>query len=178
MTDFGIIIDSHTVRFERELLTSVGRVWDHLTRPEFLAAWLAKTTMDLRVGGEVELQFDVDEVPERKNSGDVVHGVINRFEPPFVLAYSWIVASEIPNAESAVSFEIQKHGEKVLLVLMHQNLPSNLVPVFGAGWHTHLDILLARLLLQEPKPFLPVWQELLPKYEELFATWQTGNPSS
>src|SRR5580658_9488465 len=120
MADFGIIIDFHTIRFERELLTPVGRVWDHLTRPELLAAWLAKSTMDLRVGGEVELQFDVDEVPERKNSGGVIHGVISRFEPPYVLAYSWILASEIPHSETAVNFEIQKHGEKVLLVLMHQ----------------------------------------------------------
>jgi hypothetical protein len=56
MNDFGKIVDSSTVRFERLLPGPIERVWDHLTKPEFLATWLAVGQMDARVGGRVELQ--------------------------------------------------------------------------------------------------------------------------
>lgn len=172
MTDLGTIIDSHTVRFERLLPGPIGRVWDHLTKPEYLATWLAEGEVDQRVGGQVELRFNIQEVPERKSAGDIVRGVVTRCEPPHVLAYSWIFASagrppaESPVPDSVVTFELEARGENVLLVLTHRRLPTDMMPRFCAGWHTHLGILRARLRGDEPEPFLPVFQRLLPGYEQ------------
>jgi len=93
MTGLGRVIDSHTIRFERLLPGPVERVWDYLTRPECLANWLAEGEMDPRAGGQVELRFDVHEVPERAKAGAIIRGVVARFEPPRVLACSWVDAS-------------------------------------------------------------------------------------
>ncbi len=70
MSDLGTIVDPHTIRFVRDLLGPIGLVWDHLTKPELLATWLARGEFDPRVGvGLLELRFDVDEVPETCNGG-------------------------------------------------------------------------------------------------------------
>lgn len=172
MSDFGEIIDSHTIRFERLLRGPIERVWDYLTKPEYLATWLAGGQMELRVGGQVELRFDVQEAPERAKAGAVIRGVVSRCEPPRVLAYSWVDASaerpagENPVPDSVVTFELEPRDEKVLLMLTHRRLPAGLVANFGAGWHTHLGILLARLRQEAPEPFLPVYRRLLPMYAQ------------
>ena len=47
---------------------------------------------------------------------------------------------------SEVRFELESEGDRVRLVLNHRRLPSRgaLIGV-SAGWHTHFDILAARL---------------------------------
>jgi uncharacterized protein YndB with AHSA1/START domain len=57
MTDLGIFLDFHSVRFERLLPGPIERVWDYLTKPEYMKTWLAVAKVDLRVGGTVELTF-------------------------------------------------------------------------------------------------------------------------
>jgi uncharacterized protein YndB with AHSA1/START domain len=184
MTELGTIIDAHTVRFERRLPGPIERVWDHLTKPEYLATWLAAGEMDLRVGGRVELCFDVGEVPQRARAGAIIRGVVSRAEPPRLLACSWIDAStdlpaaEGPVADSAVSFELEARGEQVLLVLTHRRLPTAFLANCGAGWHTHLGILLARLRGEQPEPFLSVYRQLLPAYVEQVATLEAGAQSA
>ncbi len=177
MTDFGTIIDAHTVRFERLLPGPVERVWDYLTKPELLALWLADAKkLELRPGGCVELQFEVGEVPERKEcGGDVIQGVITRYEPPRVLAYSWVSPAEgrppeqVPTTDSVVTFELEPRGKDVLLVLTHRRLPTVGIHRFAAGWHTHLGILEARARGQQPKPFLDVFNAVQSAYEKLVA---------
>jgi uncharacterized protein YndB with AHSA1/START domain len=170
MSDFGKVIDSHTIRFERLLPGPIERVWEYLTKPDCLATWLAAGDMDLHVGGEVELRFDVQEVPAREKAGAIIRGVVTRCEPPRVLAYTWVDASPgkpaagKPGFDSVVMFELEPRGEDVLLVLTHRRLPAALKPKFGAGWHTHLGILVARLRGEEPEPFLAVYQRVLPLY--------------
>jgi hypothetical protein len=68
-------------------------------------------------------------------------------------------------SESHVTFELETHGDRVLLVLTHRRLDRASMPKFGAGWHTHLGILLARLSGAEPEPFHPVFQRVLAHYE-------------
>lgn len=183
MADLGTIIDAHTIRFERLLPGPIERVWDHLTKPECLATWLAPGEMELRVGGRVELRFDVQEAPERAKAGAIIRGVVTRCEPPRALAYSWSDASpgqppaESPIGESVVTFELEARGEDVLLVLTHRRLRTAMITKFGAGWHTHLGVLLARMSGQEPEPFLPVFHRLLPHYEQHAATLETDAQS-
>ena len=180
MTGLGSVIDSHTIRFERLLPGPVERVWDYLTRPECLATWLAEGEMDPQAGGQVGLRFDVHEVPERAKAGAIIRGVVARFEPPRVLAYSWVDASaDRQPAESpdpVVTFELEERGGDALLVLTHRHLPAALMPGFGAGWHTHLGILLARLRGEQPEPFLAVFRRLLPIYARQAAAPRRSNP--
>jgi len=172
MTDSGEIIDPHTIRFARLLPGPIERVWDYLTKPDCLAAWLAPGEVDLRVGGQVELRFNVQEAPDRARVGAIIRGVVTRFEPPRVLAYSWTDASpsrppaENPVPDSIVTFELEARGEDVLLVLTHRRLPTALMPSCCAGWHTHLGILLPRLRSEEPEPFQPVYLRRLPVYQQ------------
>ena len=181
MTGLGSVIDSHTIRFERLLPGPVERVWDYLTRPESLATWLAEGEIDPRVGGQVELRFDVQEVPERAKAGAIIRGVVARWEPPRVLAYSWVDASAdpppggSPAPDPVVTFELEGRGGDALLALTHRQLPTALVPGFGAGWHTHLGILLARLRGEQPEPFLAVFRRLLPIYAQRAAAPRRSN---
>jgi uncharacterized protein YndB with AHSA1/START domain len=182
MTGLGTVIDSHTIRFERMLPGPVERVWDYLTKSECLAAWLAEGEISPRAGGQVELRFDVHEVPERAKAGAIIRGVVARFEPPRVPAYSWVDASvdrppaESPAPDPLVTFELGGRGGDALLMLTHRDLSAALMPGFGAGWHTHLGILFARLRGEQPEPFPAVFRRLLPIYAQQAAAPRRSNP--
>ncbi len=159
MNDFGKIVDSSTVRFERLLPGPIERVWDHLTKPEFLATWLAVGQMDARVGGRVELQ----------TIGGQVHGEITVYDPHRTLEYTWVASPNIAPAgtpDSVVRFELEERGDDVLLVLTHRRLLSEYLGRVGAGWHSLLDMLRSRLRDEEPEPFFDMFNRLRPGYEE------------
>lgn len=171
MNELGEMIDAHTIRFKRLLPGPIERVWEYLTKPDSLATWLAPGEFDPREGGQVELRFDVREAPDRAKAGTIIRGVVTRCEPPLALAYTWVDASsnrrpeENPVPDSVVTFELEARGENVLPVLTHRRLPATLAPSFGAGWHTHLSILQARLGGEEPEAFLTVYNRMLPRYK-------------
>jgi uncharacterized protein YndB with AHSA1/START domain len=143
-------------------------VWAYLTEPEFLRTWLAESSIDLRVGGAVELRFDTDEVPERAKAGAIDQGIITRYEPPHVLAYTWQKAPNGP-VTSHVTFELETVGAKVRLVLTHSRLLPTALASFGSGWHTHLAVLQARLQALAPPPFLVLFNRVLPGYRQAAA---------
>jgi uncharacterized protein YndB with AHSA1/START domain len=58
MTDYGVVIDTATVRMERTLSASVDQVWEYLTDPDKRSTWLASGPMELRIGGKVTLEFN------------------------------------------------------------------------------------------------------------------------
>ena len=166
MNEFGTLVDANTVRFERLLPGPIERVWAYLTEPQFLRTWLAESTMDLRVGGAVALHFDTDEVPERANAGAIDQGIITRYEPPYALAYTWQKAPNGP-VTSHVTFELECVGDQVRLVLTHSRLLPTSLASFGAGWHTHLTVLQARLQKADPPQFLLLFEKVLPLYRNM-----------
>jgi uncharacterized protein YndB with AHSA1/START domain len=120
--------DSATVRFERRLATPVETVWHAITDEQSLAAWLAPTQLDGRVGGAVHVDF-----------GDgQVQGIVTVFEPPHTLEYTWTFTGE-PDSTLRISLTPTSSGTE--LVLEHRLLPSDQAPGYGAGWHAHLDML-------------------------------------
>ena len=40
VTDFAILSDAHTVRFERDLAGPIERVWAYLTESDLKATWI------------------------------------------------------------------------------------------------------------------------------------------
>jgi len=67
------------------------------------------------------------------------------FDPPRVLEYDWIELGAPGGAirNSVVRFELEPDGERVHLTLTHRALPIDSYTTIGAGWHAHLDTLVA-----------------------------------
>ncbi len=108
----GEILNEHTVRFERILPARPDKVWKYLSDPKFLNEWLASASIDTRIGGKVELKFDTDEMPERKEKGHLVEGIVGWCEENRGLSYSWIDKQN--NVESIVAFELIPQGDNTL----------------------------------------------------------------
>lgn len=150
MDKYGTLIAPNTIQFKRLLPGPIERVWAYLTESEKRSKWLASGDMDLRVGGEMELNWlhtNLDaapsEAPERYRNGHSMKATITRCDPPHVLGYTWGARAD---ALSEVVFELSQQGDEVLLVLTHHRLPDqkDLLGVSG-GWHGHLNILQAHL---------------------------------
>ncbi len=148
MNEYGVVLESGAVRFERLLPGPVERVWSYLIESEKRGRWLAAGVFDLRVGGRTEMLFKhsqiTDEAPpecyrEVHENGVRATGTITRYEPPRIIAFTWGGGGE---PESEVEFELVPKEEKVLLVLTHRKLPSKaeMTNVSG-GWHMHLGLL-------------------------------------
>lgn len=148
MKEYGVVLESGAVRFERLLPGPIERVWSYLTESEKRGQWLASGVFDLRVGGRTEMLFKhseiTDEAPPEAyrvvhESGVRATGTITRCEPPRIIAFTWGGGDE---PESEVEFELVPKGERVLLMLTHRKLPSKaeMTNVSG-GWHIHLGLL-------------------------------------
>ena len=54
----------------------------------------------------------------------------------------------------------------MLLTVIHRRLPDRATMLnVGAGWHMHLDVLVARVAGDEPAPFWDGWSRLKQEYD-------------
>jgi uncharacterized protein YndB with AHSA1/START domain len=177
MSEYGVIIAPQTVRFERLLPGPIERVWSYLVEPEKRGTWLAKGNMDLRIDGRVEFEFcnskltDSNEPPPPKYAqygGEIrMTGRVIACEPPRKLVYTW---AENVGEASEVTFDLSPRGDKVLLVLTHRKLAAKDMTSVAGGWHTHLDILVARLEGGKPSAFWSTHTRLEAEYEKRIPT--------
>jgi len=152
MTDFttieayGVLTAPATLRMERLLPGPIERIWDYLTRSEMRRLWLASGEMELKAGAPFELIWRNDELtdpPTRRASGEPhEHRQQCRIiaaDPPRMLAFQFG-----PNGD--VTFTLEPKGADVLLTMLHERIPNRdtLLGV-SAGWHQHLDTLVARV---------------------------------
>jgi uncharacterized protein YndB with AHSA1/START domain len=79
---------------------------------------------------------------------------ITELDPPRKLAITW-------KGSGDVSFELEPRGNEVLLTVIHRRL----LLMVAAGWHMHLDVLVARTTGQEPMPFWEGWNRLQEAYD-------------
>ncbi len=176
MSEYGVVLEPTTVRFERVLPGPIERVWAFLTESEKRGRWLASGPMDLKEGGQVDLRFrhadlspTKEPTPERfkhMEDGDSLSGRITRCDPPRLLSYTWGAKPD----SSEVTFELTPREGEVLLVLTHSRLRDRkaMVGVAG-GWHTHLAILADNLQGLEPRPFWSTHARIDQEYEKRFA---------
>ena len=55
----------------------------------------------------------------------------------------------------------------MLLTVIHRRLPDRpTLLMVAAGWHMHLDILLARTMAGEVEPFWDGWSRLMKEYDQ------------
>lgn len=162
---YGTLIEPTTLKIERMLPGPIERVWDYLTQSELRRKWLAAGDMELKVGAPFEFVWRNDELsaqPSRRpDDFDAEHRLQSRIlelDPPRLLVISWGEAGE-------VRFDLATRGAKVLLGVTHSRLPDReTMLMVGAGWHAHLDVMVARLAGVEPGPFWDAWRALKDDY--------------
>lgn len=164
---FGVMTEPATLKIERLLPGPAERIWAYLVDSEQRAKWLASGTMG-RVGTDFELVWRNDELTNPPGNKPEGFGEEHRatcrvleFDPPRRLAFTFGSTGE-------VSFELTPKGSDVLLTVIHSRLPNrNSMLMVGAGWHMHLDILVARAKAeQDPEPFWDGWVRLKGEYEK------------
>ena len=85
---------------------------------------------------------------------------ITELDPPRKLVITW-------SGSGDVSFELEPKGDRVLLTLIHRRLPDRETMLkVSAGWHMHLDVLVARANGEEPASFWDGWSRLHREYEQ------------
>ena len=151
---YGVLIEPTILKIQRLLPGPIERIWAYLTESELRRKWLAAGQMEMKVGASVELVWRNDELtdppgPRPPGFGDEhrVQSRITELDPPRKLAIAW-------EGSGDVSFELEPKGNEVLLTVIHRRLPNRATLLgVGAGWHMHLDVLVARATGKEPAPF-------------------------
>jgi uncharacterized protein YndB with AHSA1/START domain len=122
--------------------------------------------MEMKIGASFELVWRNNEVinpPGQRPSGfgdeRRMQGRITALDPPRKLAIAW-------EGSGDVSFELEPEGNEVLLTVIQRRLPDRATLLgAGAGWHTHLDVLVACTTGKEPVPFWDGLSRLRKEYD-------------
>lgn len=120
------------VHLERLLPASIAEVWDAVTDPARLQAWLAPVEAGAPATGRFVL---------RMNDTETATCTVTGWEPPRLLRLTWDYTGEGP---SELRLELSEAGSATRLCLTHERIPVDPIQ-YGAGWHVHLDRLLGHL---------------------------------
>jgi uncharacterized protein YndB with AHSA1/START domain len=164
---YGALSEPATLTIQRVLPGPIERVWAYLTESDLRRKWLASGHMEMKVGAPFELIWRNSELtnpPGRRPEGfgeeHRMESRIIELDPPRKLVFTWGKGS------GDVSFELEQRGEKVLLTVIHRRLPDRgMILGVSAGWHAHLDMLVARLTGEEPEPFWDHMSRLRAEYD-------------
>lgn len=163
---FGVLVEPATLKIERLLPGPIERVWQYLTNAELRRKWLAAGDMELKTGGAFQLAWRNDELttpPGRRPDGfgeeHRMNGHILACEPPGLLSITWGNSGD-------VTFALETRGAEVQLTITHRRLPNrDVLLMVSAGWHAHVDILVATLKGDAAAPFWDEWQDLKTEYD-------------
>ena len=164
---YGVLTEPATLTIQRFLPGPIERVWAYLTESDLRRKWLASGHMEMRVGAPFELVWrnsELTDPPGKRPDGfgeeHRMQSEITELDPPRKLAFTW-------GKSGGVSMELEPRGERVLLTVIHRRLPDRGMMVgVSTGWHTHLDMLAARLAGEEPEPFWDGFIRLRKDYDE------------
>lgn len=166
LDDYGVLTEPATLTIRRLLPGPIERVWAYLTDSDLRRQWLAAGEMELRVGAlfefvwrNAELTNPTGQRPDGFADEHRMQSRITEVDAPRRLAFEW-------KGSGDVSFDLEPKGDDVLLTLIHRRVPdrTTLLKV-GAGWHMHLDVLVARANGIEPEPFWDGWTRLKEEYD-------------
>lgn len=163
---YGAMSGPDSLKFQRLLPGPIEHTWAYLTDNDLRRQWLAAGHLGMNVGAPVEFVWRNDELsnpasqrpagfPEEQR----MQGRITAFESARKLAIAWDGFGE-------VSYELSRENEHVLLTMTQRGLPNrDIVVMFAAGSHVHLDILAARMGGGEIEPFWAGWTRLRAEYD-------------
>lgn len=163
---FGVLVEPTTLQIERLLPGPIERVWSYLTTADLRRKWLAAGEMELKAGGAFELIWRNDELTspsgKRPDEFGEEHRMIGRIlacDPPHKLAFTW-------GSSGDVTIALAAKGADVLLTITHRRLPNrDMLLKVSAGWHAHLDLLVATLTGEKTAPFWDEWASLKAEYD-------------
>jgi uncharacterized protein YndB with AHSA1/START domain len=163
---YGELIEPATLRIERLLPGPIERVWAYLTESDLRRQWMAAGEMEMKAGAPFELVWRNNELTDPPGARPAgfpdehrMEGRITELDPPRKLGITW-------GSTGGVSFELEPKGNEVLLTVIHRRLPDRPILLnVSAGWHMHLDILVARATGKEPAPFWDGWSRLRAEYD-------------
>ncbi len=164
---YGQLTEPATLIIKRRVPGPIERVWSYLTDSDLRRQWLAAGAMEQRVGASFELVWRNDELTKPPGKRPVGFSEEHRMacriveiEPLRKLTFTWSGTGE-------VTFELEAQGEEVLLTVIHRRISErNMRLMIGAGWHMHLDTLVARASGKEPEPFWDGWSRLRSEYDQ------------
>jgi uncharacterized protein YndB with AHSA1/START domain len=164
---YGVLTEPTTVKLQRLLPGPIERIWSYLTDSDMRRKWLAAGDMEVKAGAPFELVWRNSELtdppgkrPEGFGEEHRMQSHVVEVDPPRRLVIAWAGSGD-------VSFDLEEKGDKVLLTLIHRQLPDRrMMLMVGAGWHMHLDVLVARTTGKEPQPFWDGWVRLKQEYEK------------
>ena len=122
--------------------------------------------MESRIGASVEFIWRNDELntphskrPDGFPEEQRMKGRIVEIDAPRKLTIAWDGFGE-------VSYMLERKGENVLFTMIQQGLPNrDIIVMFAAGSHMHLDILAACLADDKPPLFWDGWSRLQKEYD-------------
>ena len=163
---YGVLTEPATLKIQRVLPGPIERIWAYLTESDLRRQWLAAGEMEMKVGAPVELVWRNNELTnptgERPAGFGEEHRMqsrITELDPPRKLAITW-------GSTGGVTFELEPAGNEVLLTVIHRRVADRATLMnVSAGWHAHLDILVARATGKEPEPFWDALSRLRKEYD-------------
>ena len=163
---YGTLIEPTTLKIQRVLPGPIERVWAYLTESDLRRQWLASGDMTMEVGSGFEFVWrngELSDPPGNRPEGfpdeHRMQSVITELDPPRKLAITW-------GNTGGVTFELESKGKDVLLTLVHSRVLDRTTRLnVSAGWHMHLDVLVARMTGTETGPFWDGWSRLKQDYE-------------
>ena len=110
-------------------------LWRMLTEPAAFAQWIAPGTIELRVGGAVQIDF--------QDSGTAIASTVLALEPERLLAYSWSSPGE-PERPLHWRLDDMPGGSTRLTLTVHTPAGEDAAKAC-AGFEGHLDMLAGAL---------------------------------
>ena len=125
-----------SLELERVLPASPSDVFAAWTTPESMARWMsprgpAEAEVDLRVGGS--FRVIMVEADRLEHIGEYLE-----VDPPRRLVFTWISPYTGPEP-SVVTVQLHPHGDGTRLVLIHEQLPAEVVGGHRDGWGGMLE---------------------------------------
>ena len=163
---FGTLVNPTTLVIRRWLPGPIERIWSYLTDSDKRRKWLASGDMELTPGSPLELVWRNDDLSRpgdpRPDNFPAEHRLQSRViaaDPPHRLVIGW--------GQGDVTFELQPKDGRVLLTLTHTGLTERSTKVgVSAGWHVHLDLLVAEASGDTASSFWKDWTVLRQTYDE------------
>jgi len=156
------VVSGWELTFERRLRHPPARVWQALTTPTGLRAWLAAAEIEPRAGGRMYLRFEqtaVDDFPDTEEMRQQRNEILT-WRPFTLFEHSF------GGPDSIVSWRLASAENGTHLTLVHcvprrweSDLPRTL-----SGWHHHLERLSGSLLDQHRAWDWRRWKELRTAY--------------
>jgi uncharacterized protein YndB with AHSA1/START domain len=162
---YGTLTEPTTLTIQRHLPGPIERAWAYLVESDLRRQWLAAGDMPTTPGESFTLTWRNDELtnppgtrPEGMSAEHSATCELATYDPPNTLAFQF-------GPHGLVTITLEAAGTRILLTLTHARLLNrNTTLNVSAGWHMHLDLLVARTAETEPQPFWDGWARLKTEY--------------